>query len=185
MKALFNLARRARYSAIAMAAASAMLAAGPLKADDAKGCKDLLWPVGKELAAFRQADLKTLQSGATQGAWAAGTAFILQLKPQDDVKLAVAPTGKEMDKAKAPPLAGLITFEAPAKAGVFHVTLSSHAWIEVVQDGKALPATAFTGANDCPVRKSVRFEIGKAPVTLQISNAETDAMKIAIVPAVD
>jgi hypothetical protein len=35
------------------------------------------------------------------------------------------------------------------------------------------------------VHKSVRFELAKAPIVLEISGADVETIKIAIVPAVD
>jgi hypothetical protein len=167
---------------VAAAAAVGLIlaAAGPAAA----GCDEFLWPVDTEKAAFARPDLPALDTGATQGAWAAGTAFTLKLKPQQDVKLAVAPTGG-MSKVKKP-FAGIVTFKAPSEAGLYHVTMSAPAWIEVIQDGAPLPAMAFSGAHECPgVRKSVRFEIKSAPVVLQLSGSPAESIKIAIVPARD
>ena len=44
-----------------------------------------------------------------------------------------------------------------------------------------MAAQAHTGRPDCTtVRKSVRFNLGAAPVTLQLSGAPNDTAKIAI-----
>lgn len=171
------------YGACAIAAAGLLLAAKPLSAAEENGCDVLLWPVTKELAAFARPDLPTIETGATRDAWAEQS-FALKLKPQENVKLPVEPSGTPMSDAQKAH-AGTVTFEAPAAAGVYHVTLSGPAWIEVAQKGAGLPAAAHTGAHDCPVRKSVRFEVSKAPVVLQISSAPADSIKIGIVPAVD
>lgn len=169
--------------ACAIAAVGLLLAAAPVSAAEENGCDVLLWPVAKELAAFARPDLPTIETGATRGAWAE-QAFALKLKAQEDVKLPVEPSGTPMSEAEKA-YAGTVAFAAPAAAGVYHVTLSTPGWIEVAQNGAGLPAAAHTGAHDCPVHKSVRFEVSKAPVVLQISNAPTDSIKIGIVPAVD
>ncbi len=79
---------------------------------------------------------------------------------------------------------GVLTFASPSKPGVYQVTLSSEAWIDVIQNGKSLKSTAHSGKHDCPgVRKSVRFELQAAPVTVQLSDVPSDTIKIAILPA--
>jgi hypothetical protein len=171
------------YRACAIAAAGLLLAAAPLSAAEENGCDVLLWPVTKELAAFARPDVPTIETGANGGAWVE-QAFALKLKPQEDVKLPVEPSGTPISEAEKA-YAGTVAFEAPAAAGVYHVTLSAPGWIEVVQNGTGLAAAAHTGAHDCPVHKSVRFEVSKAPIVLQISNAPADAIKVGIVPAVD
>jgi hypothetical protein len=144
----------------------------------------LLWPVAKERAAFARPDLPVVEPGAARGPWGE-QAFLLNLKPQAEASLPMPPSGAPMRKVEKP-FAGSVSFEAPPAAGVYHVTLSGAAWIDVVQGGALVPAAAHTGAHDCPdVHKSVRFELTKAPVVLQISGAPSDAIKIGIVPAVD
>ena len=62
-----------------------------------------------------------------------------------------------------------------AKPGVYQVTLSSVGWVDVVQNGAALPVTGHTGMKDCAaIRKSVRFEIGSGPFSVQLSGIPQD-----------
>ncbi len=171
-----------RYGAIATAAVGLMLVAAPVRAAEDTGCKAFLWPIAKEQAAFARADLPTVSSGAARGAW---TEQAFALKPAAEVALPVAPSGKPMTKVDKP-FAGIVTFDAPAVAGVYHVTLSGSAWIDLVQGGAPLQAAAFTGAHGCArVHKSVRFELGKAPLVLEISGSKAGVIKVAIVRAVD
>lgn len=169
-----------------LAGGFALLLLAPIEARAAEptGCAAFLWPIAKEQTAFARADLPAVASGAKQGAWSE-QAFLLQLKPQSEVALPLQPSGEPARQADKP-YAGTVAFEAPVEAGAYHVTLSGPAWIDVVQDGALLPPAAHTGAHDCPdVRKSVRFELTKAPVVLQISGSATPTVKIGIVPAVD
>ena len=168
----------------AAAAAALMLAAAPAMAAEDTGCKAFLWPIAKEQAAFARADLAVVESGAKRGAWAE-QAFALKLKPQAEAALPMPPSGAPMMKVDKP-YAGTVAFDAPAAAGVYHVTLSRPAWIDVVQGGASLPAAAHTGSHDCAsVHKSVRFELAKAPIVLQISGSGAATINVAIVPAVD
>ncbi len=77
----------------------------------------------------------------------------------------------------------MLTFAPPAKPGLYQVTLSSEGWIDLVQEGKALDSADHSGVKNCPgLRKSVRFSVGAAPVTLQISGAPAASIKVAIRP---
>jgi hypothetical protein len=161
-----------------------LAAAPPAGGAEHSGCAAFLWPIAKEQAAFARPDLPTVSSGTARGAWTE-QAFALKLEPQAQAVLPVPPGGKPMTKVDKP-FAGTVTFDAPAAAGVYHVTLSAPAWIDLVQGGTPLQAAAFTGAHDCAsVHKSVRFELTKAPLVLEISGAPAAAIKIAIVRAVD
>lgn len=172
-----------RYAFALAGLAALQLTALPARGADT-GCASFLWPVAKEQAAFARADLAVLAAGSSGQPWGE-QAFVLKLVPQPDAKLATAPSGAPHVTADET-FAGTIAFNAPAEAGAYHVTLSGPAWIDIVQDGTQLPAAAHTGVPDCPdVRKSVRFELKAAPLTLQISGAVKDTLKIAIVPAVD
>ena len=71
-----------------------------------------------------------------------------------------------------------------SQAGLYQITLSDDAWIDVLQGQARLKSVAFTGQRDCPgARKSVRFDVGSAAVTIQISNAPAAAINLAIAPA--
>lgn len=160
-----------------------LLQAAPALAEE-NGCADLLWPVAKEKAAFARSDLPALSAGAKDNAWGE-QAFELKLVPEADAKLPTAPSGAPHVKADKT-FAGTVAFKAPSEAASWHVTLSAPAWIDVVQDGAQLEAVAHTGgAQNCPIRKSVRFELKTTPIVLQISGAIKDTIKIGIVPATD
>src|SRR5947207_12849758 len=61
------------------------------------------------------------------------------------------------------------------------ITLSSEGWIDVVQDGKRLASITSTGATGCAgVRKSVKFQLGAAPLTVQFSGIDTNSVGVAI-----
>ena len=64
------------------------------------------------------------------------------------------------------------------------MSLSEGAWIDIIQDGHELKPLAFTGATDCAnIRKSVKFELGSGPFTLQVSDAPSPSIDIVITPA--
>ena len=141
------------------------------------GCESFKWPLDKERAAFNDAGLEKAASGAARGPLKE-QAFTLVLVSAKDVAYAVPPAKKKDDG-----FAGLVAFAAPEKPGLYQVTLSGEGWIDLVQNGAGLDSTDHTGAKKCAgLRKSVRFSVGAAPVTLQINAAPADTIKVAIRP---
>ena len=71
-----------------------------------------------------------------------------------------------------------------AKAGLYTVSLSGGAWVDVVQDGHALKPVAFSGATDCDgIRKTMKYQLSAQPFVLQVSGAKDNSVSIAILPA--
>jgi hypothetical protein len=150
-----------------------VLAATPALAADAV-CSKFNWPVDRELSLLRAARPDTA-SGAS---FAGGPPLALTLKLATGVALPVA-SERPSDPAK---YAGFISISAP-KPGDYLVSLSSEAWIDVIQDGKPVASTAHSGDPNCPdLRKSVRFTLSAKPITLEISNAPADHILIAVTP---
>ena len=149
-----------------------LLAASPALADPV--CTKLAWPVDHELALMSAANVDTASGTAVSGAPPLG----LSLKLATGVTLPTASL-KAVDPAK---FAGFVTLAAPAP-GDYLVSLSSESWIDVIQNGHSIVATDHSGDPNCPgLRKSVRFTLTAAPVTLEISNAPEDHVRIAITP---
>ncbi|HEX2842845.1 hypothetical protein [Hyphomicrobium sp.] len=154
-------------------------------AADATGCEGFLWPLATELSWMKASDSEATASGATLPKPPTDKAIALKLLPASQVSLSAKPTSTpQPDDAEK--FAGVVTFEAPTAPGHYQVTISTHAWIDVVQNGVPLETTGHTGAKNCDsIRKSVRFEIGSGPFSIQINSAPTDTIKIAIRPAAD
>lgn len=109
------------------------------------------------------------------------TAVSLTLEPADTAKLVVTPSKRRSEDKVT--FAGVITLPAPQK-GVYQISLSGPGWIEVVQAGATLKATAHTGSKDCKdLRKSVRFDLADAPFTVQVTSAEQPTLRLTITPA--
>ena len=142
------------------------------------GCESFKWPLDKERAAFEDEAIEKVASGAARGPLKE-QAFVLALAPAADIPFALPPA-----KKKSEGLGGLVAFAAPEKAGTYQVTLADEGWVDLVQNGAALRSADHSGAKKCPgLRKSVRFAVGAAPVTLQISGAKGDTIKVAVRPA--
>lgn len=139
-------------------------------ADDA-GCAAFKWPVTREQALFPAAP--AARPGATLETEAAAD---LSLEPIDTVAFEVTP--------ERPPASG--TFGATASLvvppeGTIQITLSDEAWIDVIQDGRAMKSVGFSGVKTCPgIRKSLRFKLSAGPATIQVSGAKQANLKVAV-----
>ncbi|WP_334149606.1 hypothetical protein [Hyphomicrobium sp.] len=178
---------------IAAIVLTAGLAAVPAYAQDAPAANapaanaetcEFLWPLETEMGWMRAAEAEKAASGATLARLPDDKAVELALKPTSEVAFPAKPT-RTPKAGDAKTFGGFVNVET-AEAAHVQVTLSAHAWIDVVQNGKPLEATAHTGAMGCPVaRKSVRFEVGAGPLTIQLSGADTETIRIAVRPAAD
>ncbi len=161
--------------AIAIAVAFIALPVAGARAED--GCDRFAWSLASERAAFAQAQKETLTDGATLAAIPTA-AFALRLRPDSEVTFVVPPERKP----KAQHWSGAVLhFPAPPRAGIYQVTLSDEAWIDVVQNGRYAREVGHTGRSDCPgVRKSLRLELTAEPFALQISGARVEAITAAV-----
>lgn len=160
---------------VTVAASSAAVAAEP------SGCDKFKWDIARERAALTAADREKLVSGAEMAVIPA-TGIVLELRPTADAKLAMPPERAPRDGS----FAGLTRIAGAPKAGVYTISLSAAAWIDVVQDGKILKPAGFSGATDCDgIRKTMKYELGSKPFVLQVSGAPENAISIAVLPAAE
>ncbi|AZO74596.1 MAG: hypothetical protein E5V92_12585 [Mesorhizobium sp.] len=135
------------------------------------GCDAFKWPVTREQALFPAAP--AAQSGADL---TVGQAMDFALVAVDTISFEVPP-------ARAP-AAG--TFGATASVivppeGELQLSLSDEAWIDVVQNGRAVKSTGFSGVKTCPgIRKSVRFKLAGGAAIIQLSGAKKADLKVAV-----
>lgn len=147
-------------------------------------CTEFVWPLETERAWFRANDALPLKSGDKFATPPTDKAVSLKLRPAASVELPAPPTGTPKPE-DAERFAGVVHFEDVAE-GHYQVAISKSGWVDVVQGGKALEATAHTGSPQCDeLRKSVRFEIASGPVAVQVYGVPTDTIRIAIRPAAD
>jgi hypothetical protein len=149
-------------------------------AEEKVACEQFDWSVKRELALFREPDLETIFSGATlPGLPVKGVA--VELQPHVTVDFALPP-GREPKTPES--LAGIFFISNVPQGGLYQVTVSGEAWIDVIQNGKALDSPAHTGKHDCAaVRKSVRFNLEPGPLTVQVSSTSATPIRLAILPA--
>ena len=163
--------KRALAGAIALAS---IFAAGA-QAQEKDACGGFKWSVARERGWF--AELAPAASGA---AIVAGRGYAVALQPTASVAFRLPP-----ERAPKPGAFGATLEVADIDAsGPYQITLSDEAWIDVVQGEARLKSTAFSGQKDCPgVRKSVRFDLKARAATIQVSEAASAVLDLAIAPA--
>jgi len=76
----------------------------------------------------------------------------------------------------------VLKFTVP-NAGVYTVSLSAAAWIDVIQDGAILKPLAFSGAQDCPhIRKTLKYQLAPQGAVIQISNVAGSEISVVVMP---
>jgi hypothetical protein len=153
-------------------------ATSALAAEEPSGCDKFKWPIERERAALTAPDRAKLATGSEQAALPS-TAITLGLVAPNEAKLPTPPERAPKDGT----FAGFTSIKA-AKAGLYTISLSSGAWVDLVQDGHFLKPVAFSGATDCDgIRKTMKYQLSAQPVVLQISGAKDNSLSIAILPA--
>jgi hypothetical protein len=160
---------------IAFVFALAMLGGGA-QAQDKNGCDQFKWSVARERAWFA-AERQPIASGATV---VAGQGYAVTLAPNESVAFRAPP-----ERAlKAGGFGATLSLANIDKAGSYEITLSDEGRIDAVQGDALIKSTDYSGQKDCPgIRKSVRFDLKTGPLTVQISNAPTASIDLAIAPA--
>jgi hypothetical protein len=157
----------------------AFAAAPAWAAEEPSGCDKFKWPIDHARAALTAPDRVTLASGGALAAMPS-TGITLSLVSPADAKLPTPPERAPKDGT----MAGFANFKGAPKAGLYTVSLSAGAWVDVVQDGHFLKPKAFSGATDCDgIRKTMKYELTAQPFVLQVSGAKESAISIAVLPS--
>ncbi|KJC49603.1 hypothetical protein [Bradyrhizobium sp. LTSP857] len=163
---------------LALLAVLSLSATSALAAEEPSGCDKFKWPIERERAALTAPDRAKLASGAEQAALPSSGITLALVAPQE-ARLPSPPERAPKDGT----FAGFTSIKT-AKAGLYTVSLSTGAWVDVVQDGHFLKPVAFSGATDCDgIRKTMKYELSAQPFVLQISGAKDNALSISILPA--
>ena len=177
----------AKLSRVGRSVARAAVAAGLVviatteisqAANELAGCDGFKWPIATEATLLQATGKPRIESGGP--APLIGKAFTLALVSFRDAHLLVPP---ERTPRMDPSEAGFVRFDAPTNTGSFEITISPAAWIDVLQDGHIIKASAFSGARDCPgARKSVRFQLAPRPFVVQVSGTTDTGLNILVEP---
>ena len=153
-------------------------ATSALAAEEPSGCDKFKWPIERERAALTAPNRAKLASGSEQPALPS-TAVTLDLVAPADARLPTPPERTPKEGS----FAGFTSIKT-AKAGLYTISLSAGAWVDMVQDGHFLKPVAFSGATDCDgIRKTMKYELSGQPLVVQISGAKDNSLSIAILPA--
>lgn len=153
-----------------------VVACGQARAQEAE-CAAFAWPLEKEYRLLSASKASVLETGAQIRV---GEAVSVALRPPENVAFAKPP---ERQPKVSPSYASTLTLEAPAR-GLYQITLSEDAWLDVVQADAILRSSAFSGKQGCAgMRKSVRFELNQAPAVVQVSGAAGQQIRIVVTPA--
>ena len=159
-------------------AALSLSATSALAAEEPSGCDKFKWPIERERAALTAPERAKLASGSEQTALPS-SAITLGLVVPGEARLPTPPERAPKDGT----FAGFTSIKAP-KAGLYTISLSAGAWVDVVQDGHFLKPVAFSGATDCDgIRKTIKYELSGQPVVVQVSGAKENSLSIAILLA--
>jgi hypothetical protein len=148
-------------------------------AEEPSGCDKFKWAIERERAALTAPDRIKLAPGGEIAALPS-TGMTLALLAPAEAKLPMPPERAPKEGT----FAGFTSFKTAPKAGLYTVSLSAGAWVDLVQDGHFLKPKAFSGATDCDgIRKTMKYQIEAKPFVLQVSGAREDSISIAILPS--
>ena len=147
-------------------------------AEEPSGCDKFKWDITQARAALTAQDRAKLNSGS-ELTTVPSTGITLALLAPAEARLPSPPERAPKEGT----FAGFASFKAVPKAGVYTISLSEGAWVDVVQDGHFLKPKAFSGATDCEgIRKTMMYDLGAGPFVLQISGAKGSSVSVAILP---
>jgi hypothetical protein len=149
---------------------------GPAVAAD-DGCEKFAWSLARQREAFAAAEKMAVAAGETLNALPTG-ALVIRLQPGAQASFAMPPERKPRTEQW---YGGMVRLPALPKAGIYQITLSDDAWIDVIQNGRYARSVGSTGRSDCPgVRKSVRLDLDASPIMLQLSGVAPEAIAVTI-----
>ncbi len=144
-----------------------------------EGCEKFAWSLARDRAALAAPEKTPATAGDALTSLPA-SALVIRLRPGAQAAFDMPPERKPRTETWH---GGLVRLPALAKAGIYQITLSDDAWVDVIQNGRYARSVGSTGRSDCPgVRKSVRLDLDASPVVLQVSGVAADAIAIAIGP---
>jgi hypothetical protein len=159
-------------TATIIAALALTLAATAARGD----CDHFKWSLAPEESWFSQSP-EPIDSG---GELTAGPhAYELALKPEDAMNFVEPPT-----KRTPGGFGAVVRVAALPKPGLYQITLSREAWVDIVQNGARARSQNVSRQRDCPAFvKSVRFVLAAGAATLQLSGVTDASIDLAFAPA--
>jgi hypothetical protein len=159
--------------------ALALLGAMAIPAAAEEDCTGFSFPVDTDIAWMNAADSESVDAGAKLSSLPA-KAVTLKMKPTREVTLPVK-SGRKKQAIGGGTYSGWFEIASLPKAGMYQMSVSVDGWIDAAQNGELVQSHSFSGRPACKaVRKSVRYELGAGPVTVQIAGAPAEAVKVTI-----
>ncbi|HTQ36166.1 MAG TPA: hypothetical protein VMH77_03950 [Steroidobacteraceae bacterium] len=169
-----------RAVACAARAAACVLWAGAAFGADA--CGEYKWDVSNEVRLFATAPTPLDAAATVQAApsIATGTLYALTLQPQEAIRYAAPPGKKQLADGA---YGGLLRLKV-ARAGAYRVAIDAAFWLDVVSDGRSLPALDFNGQRQCAgPHKIVVYDLpAGVELTLQVAAASEDTARLTVTP---
>ena len=155
-----------------------LILATPSAAQDSSGCDKFAWPIVTVQTQFSVPNIATVSAGTEFSSFPT-QAFVLRLQPIANAKFMMPP---EHPPKNENGFGGAVTFPIIERSGIYQITLSEEAWLDIIQNGQFARSVGSSGRRDCPgLRKSVRLELVKAPFVLQLSSVPSDSVKVSII----
>jgi hypothetical protein len=138
-------------------------------------CDHFKWPLVQEKAWFAQ----TPQQVEAGGGIAASGAYEVALKPESAAGYVVAP--KTLTSGA---FGAILRVADIPKAGLYQLTMSSEAWVDVIQNGAAARTRNVSRQRDCPsFKKSVRFLLAAGPAVVEFSGVAAPSIAFSLAAA--
>jgi len=164
---------------VGTAALAALLLPLHALAQDPNGCAKFAWSLASERASFAAPNKPIVIVGGTVSS-VPSLPVEVRLKAAGEATFVLPPERKPRVDSW---FGGTIMVPALPRGGIWQVTLSEEAWLDIVQDGRYARSVGSTGRGDCPgVRKSVRLDLAPGPLALQLSGVATPTVVVALRP---
>ena len=149
-----------------------LIGAAPARAD----CDHFKWKLDQEKTWFAQTPKLVEAGGAIAGA---SGAYEVALKPESAAGYVIAPK-----TLTAGAFGAIVRIAAIPKPGLYQVTLSREAWVDVIQNGARARTRNVSRQRDCPsFKKSVRLLLSAGPAVVQFSGVAAPSIAFALAPA--
>lgn len=142
-------------------------------------CSNFAWDLTEEFRLWDQAAVSLPMQDAGSGpGLESGRRFELALVPQPEVAFTVPP---EQDRGGPDKFAGIIRLTLPTP-GLYRISASNPAWIDLVRDGTIVPSAAFEMQTECrTIFKTVAYRVETAgEFLLQINGSPSPMIGLLI-----
>jgi len=159
--------------------AAGVLTLVPRSLPAADPCDGFTWNVAHERALFAgpPQPLAAGSDAASAPRISLDQLYQIALAPQPDVHLPLAPEHKPRGDGT---LSGVVGLRI-SRAGVYRVSLSESAWIDVVHDGAVIASADHQGRVGCSApHKVVQFSMPVGEVLLQLSGASGPSVRLTV-----